>query len=343
MGYIEKINIYVPADIKQKLDSDARMFEILKNDRQTINSNRFLTMVLCGYYYEYKQGVQQAHQAVCDILSDAAIPTDAVERYAARIVNGDSSKKENSEHLSYKPTTKTAGIIADIQNSLEQKDSVSQYLRRLLVSYCQKPMLLREKILFKDNVKVITAVLLKKTITFSLIWDERKRHEVIPYAIAESKEEMYNYLVCVENDIASGQPQVRSYRLNRLSNPLPGSRAPSLCKEILDFCERTVRISPQYAINSNEEICVRLNAAGEKLYNRIYYGRPPYERVEPLADGDGHYYYFQCSPDQVYHYFRRFDNNTAVVLFPFSLKNRMIIFHQNALHAYEMTGGKDNV
>lgn len=341
MEYYDKINIYVPAKIKQQLDNDAQRFEIFKGDHLTLNRNRFLTMVLCGYYDRFTQEHQLSYDSILSILT-RAIPSRAkAAEYARAIMSAVLSpeipkrKGRNPDRISFKPTVETAGIIADIQNRLAAGDYVSQVLCRLLVSFCNNPMSEREMILFNDSVEAINkAISHGQTISFSLIWDETTRHDVTPFAIARSQEEMYNYLVCVEYNVNGGAPLVRSYRLNRITNILSGPKAPSLSEDLRHLCERTVHISPQYAINTDETICVKLTDAGEKLYNRIYYGRPPYIQKEQSPDGLGQYYYFQCSPDQVFHYFRRFDNNTAVIVSPMLEKNRMMQFHKRALEAY---------
>ena len=50
---MEKINIYVPENIGAMIESDATMFEVYKKDGRTINKNRFLGMLIIGYYNDY--------------------------------------------------------------------------------------------------------------------------------------------------------------------------------------------------------------------------------------------------------------------------------------------------
>ena len=339
MSYYEKINIYVPAKIKQQIDNDARLFEILKNDHKTINRNRFLTLVLVGYYKFYTQENQQAYDAIYGILSSSTLSCSKVEELSRRIMNEvfpptiPKRKGKKPEHLSFKPTEETAGIIDDIQKRSGAADYISQFLCRLLVSFCNKPMPEREKILFRDRFEAIAdAIDNRRMISFSSIWDDTKRHDVSPFTIASSQEEMYNYLVCVENDMKTGRPIVRSYRVNRITKILGGPKAPALCDELRHLCERTASISPQYAINSDTEICVKLNETGMRLYNRIYYGRP---EIDHIVNHNGYYLcFFRCSLDQVFHYFRRFGNQTAEIISPLSEREHMINFHRGALDTY---------
>ena len=64
----------------------------------------------------------------------------------------------------------------------------------------------------------------------------------------------------------------------------------------------------------------------------MYYSRPPYERIEHREDG--HYYYFNCSGEQVLFYFQRFGWGSAEVISPAYLRTRMIELHKSALEGY---------
>ena len=82
-----------------------------------------------------------------------------------------------------------------------------------------------------------------------------------------------------------------------------------------------------YAINDDEETCVRLTEIGKKNYNRIYFGRPNVERI------DGDLYYFRCSRTQLEFYFRRFGKD-AVVLKPQQIKDDITEFFKEAYLTY---------
>ncbi len=339
--YQEKINIYVPHEAGKRLDNDAQLFEIFKADQRSINKNRFLTMLLCGYYDEYLQERKALQDAVLRILDDSGVSVGNEKILSEAIVDEvydlDIPKRKGKDSVcfSFKPTKESERIIMDIKHHPSERGYPSQFFCKMLISYLKKPISVRERIIFKNSVEIIdSACASGRAITFSSIWDKTQWHEVMPFALVPSQEEMYNYLVCEEVNTKTGLAEVRSYRLNRMTNVGFGARSQPISTENKLCCERTVRIAPQYAINSDEEICVRLNAAGAKLYNRIYYGRPPFERIEPLADGSGYYYYFRCSPDQVFHYFRRFDNDTAQIISPTHLRKRIKEFHQGALKSY---------
>ena len=340
MGYQEKINIYVPHEIGLQLRNDAKLFEIFKKDKRTVNLNRFLTLVLCGYYDDYCRENKEIHDSVMSIIGASSLSRKVQEEIADRIVNEvflpsiPKRKGKKPICLSLKPTNETERIIQTVMQNLQGKDFISQYFCRMLMCYCRKPISERERIVFKENYdKLLMACNEGRSVTFTLTWDDKKVYEIIPYAVAAGPEEMFNYLIGEGKHFKTEQPEATSIRLNRIDHLSFGRVYKQIPDEIRIHCDRMIETAPQYAINTDEEICVRLNDAGEKLYNRIYYGRPAYDRIEDKDDG--HYYYFSCSSTQAFHYFRRFDNTTAEIITPQHVRDRMIRFHENALSMYK--------
>ncbi|MBQ9007899.1 MAG: WYL domain-containing protein [Clostridia bacterium] len=340
MSYQEKINIYVPHEIGLKLRSDAMLFEILKKDRRTINLNRFLTMVLCGYYDEYCRENNETRDSLLRILKERSISDRKAESIAEDVMNRvilppiAKRKGKKPDHLSLKPTSDTERIINAVQAQLKEEDYLSQYFCRMLVSYCQKSISERERIVFRDSYDLLlVACKEQRAITFSLKGGNQGAIEAIPYTVTNGPEEMFNYLLCESLNVKENRYEAYSFRLNRIEHLSFGKTTRKISDEVRSRCERMQKIAPQYAINEDEIICVRLNDLGEDLYNRIYYGRPPYDHIED--DGEMHYYFFRCSAMQVIRYFLRFGGASAVVISPDWVKERMIRFFKTALAAYE--------
>ena len=65
---MEKINIYVPENIGAMIESDATMFEVYKKDGRTINKNRFLGMLIIGYYNDYVTEAKAAYDAILSAI-----------------------------------------------------------------------------------------------------------------------------------------------------------------------------------------------------------------------------------------------------------------------------------
>lgn len=337
----DKINIYVSSALKQQLNNDATLFEVMK-DRHIPNMNLFLTKLIIGYYEEYTSDKRNKLNSIIEVLNAAKIPQKDNNELAHSILNAALSQKsikkkgEKSVPISLKPTEASVFVLQTIKSELSASDSISEYIRNMILNYIQKPMYVREQIVFKENYeKIQSACENHHIIEFQYSWNKKEPHRVIPYSIAVGSEGMFNYLICVEK-YKSYPLQVRSYRLNRIAKVISKEKASPITDDVIRLCKKTKNTSPQYAINQDDEICVRLTDYGEVLYSRIYYGRPKYKRIENREDG--HYYFFECSSEQVFHYFRRFENGTAIIISPEPLKHAMISFHLENLLSYKMRG-----
>ena len=340
MNYQDKINIYVPQEIGNMLDKDATMFEIVKKDKQTINRNKFLSSLILGYYNSYVAECQKIYSQIVSELEDSGIPSDKTHAIASGILNKiflpevPSRKGKHPSKLSLKPTKQTEGLIANIMSELPSDQFISQYFCRLLLSYCEKPFSIREQIVFRDNYEFLqSACTQRKPISFFTIWNPIVNHTVIPYQLAVGYEEFYNYLLCAEINPSTGKQEAKSYRLNRITNIQYKQRSNQISDEVMEYLQRMLQYGPQYSINDSHESCVKLSDAGQRNYSRIYYGRPQEDRVE--NGPDGHYYYYKCSKDQIYLYFRRFEADDAEIISPPSLRKRMSEFHLQAYKQYD--------
>ena len=340
MSNLEKIDIYVPEKIGNLIKKDAMLFEIFKKDCRSINRNKFLNMLLKGYYNLYAEESQEKYNAIIEELQKAGLDKAKQAETAEFILNKvvlpsiPPRKDKNPCRISLKPINDTENIINNILEELNGKDYISQYFCRMIMSYCEKSLNEREQIIFRDYYNLFQNVCAnKQIITFSTIWDTKTIHQVIPYKIMTGQDEMFNYLLCAEINRENGTQRAIAYRLNRITKINLSNHREPLKDDVLRYLELMIQYGPQYAINDDEETCVKLSDYGEKSYNRIYYGRPMVDHIEHKQDG--HYYYFRGSKDQIFLYFRKFGYNDAEVISPDSLRNRIIAFHSNALNTYK--------
>lgn len=337
---MEKINIYVPEKTGLMLDNDAKMFEVLKKSDKSINKNRFLNMIILGYYKDYVSEAGMIYDKIISVMDTDKLSSEDKSKIADDVLKKvvlpevPSRKGKNPKRLSLKPTKKTEALIELILRDLGDKDYISQFFCRMFMSYCSKPFSERERILFKENYEILReACLSNKSITFKTIWNDKDINEVIPYKVVTGSEEMFNYLLCVENNKYTGMQQTRSFRLNRIKNINMGTLFMPVDDTAQHYLDMMIKYGPQYTINDDEETCVRLTESGMKSYNRIYYGRPEYDRDD---NRDGYkYLYFKCSKNQVFLYFRRFGPNEVEIISPEWLRNQMIEFHRESLVIYQ--------
>ena len=121
MGYREKINIYVSSEIKDQITTDAMRFEILKKDNLTVNTNRFLSMLLCGYHSGYKNENLYVWNAIKSTLSKYDLSEKKRSEIADEIRKDcflplDNEKSSKTIAISLKPTADTEDIISYIEN-----------------------------------------------------------------------------------------------------------------------------------------------------------------------------------------------------------------------------------
>ena len=337
---MEKINVYVPENIGAMLENDAVMFEVYKKDGRTINKNKFLGMLITGYYGDYVLEARAAYDKIMSAIDIEKVSVKEKEQIADSILRDvvlpevPSRKGKNPIRLSLKPTKDTEALIEQIMRDLGSEDFISQYFCRMFMSYCEKPFSKREQIIFKDNYETLKmSCKAKRSIVFKTIWNAKNLHEVIPYKVVTGSEEIFNYLLCAEINPTSGHQEAKTYRLNRIDKINYGKSMGSIDSSVQHYLDMMVEYGPQYMINDDDESCVRLTESGRRNFSRIYYGRPIVDRVE--EKDDGYYYYFKGSKDQIFFYFRRFGYDDAEIISPEPLRRKMIEFHSKAYEMYE--------
>lgn len=87
MSYFEKINIYVPETVGRSLENDAMLFEIYKKDGRTINKNRFLSMLIRGYYNAYEEESQKVYSAISEKLETIIKDRESKKEIVTAIIN----------------------------------------------------------------------------------------------------------------------------------------------------------------------------------------------------------------------------------------------------------------
>ena len=110
---MEKINVYVPENIGSMLESDASMFEVYKKDGRTINKNRFLGMLITGYYSDYVTEARSAYDRIVSAIGIEKLSIKEKEQIADSVLKKvilpdvPSRKGKNPARLSLKPTKYT--------------------------------------------------------------------------------------------------------------------------------------------------------------------------------------------------------------------------------------------
>ena len=337
MNVGDKINVYVPTRVKDRLYEDARLFEVFKRDRLSINPNRFLNLLVTGYSQTYAEEYNDTKAKLIRELTDSGLDTQSSEAAASRVMKNVLFPVEqrrvgrNLCRLPLKPSAANEGRFLEIVESLTADDSLAGYLCRMLQSYCEKASSERERIIHSESYAVLaSAIERSETVSFSTPWSRDYVHRVIPFTLAIGQNEQFNYLLCGEE--VDGVQEARAYRLCRVMHPRKARSSATLKDDVRAHLKEMSKHGPQFAINEDVEACVRLTEEGVNSFMRIYSDRPVPDRVE-LREED-YLYHFRCSLDQLFLYFRRFGPGEAEILAPASLRRRLIEFHEGALRMY---------
>ena len=334
----EKIKIYIPKDVNNILLKDMERFEFFKKDG-TLNRNEFYNTLIINYYEQYQEKKSVLFSQINEsIRAHSSLNEQKISDIAADILQCidlrtyQSEKQKYDISLSIKPTRRSSEDINYIQNCLLDNSTLSNYFRNMFSSYTLLPQDKRETIIFKQNFDLINEALKNKTKLYFTTQKSTIPHIVSPYKIANSKEELFNYLLCEYNDLPY------SFRMSRIRQVKVLNEAAEIKEEYVSVFEDMAKYGPQYSYEIHKpqvQIKVKLNKYGQKQYKSIYLHRPQYTKIE------NDIYYFDCSRSQAFQYFTRFGAN-AQILEPEDLREDLHKFFSNAERLYRKNQGHSN-
>ena len=326
----EKIKIYIPDSVNNILLKDMERFEFFKKD-SSLNRNEFYNTLIVNYYEQYEENQSAIFSHIQDSIRDRSslndleisdIASDILQYVDVRTYQLDRQRYDVS--ISIKPTRKSSDDIEYIQNCLLGNSTLSNYFRNMFASYSLLPQDKREMIIFKQNFDLIReAIDTDRKIYFTTI-NNNTPHIASPYMIANSKEELFNYLLCRYN----GFPY--SFRVSRIKQIKILNETRELSEGITDVFDRMARFGPQFSYEVKKPhvpVKVRLSDRGKRMYRSIYLHRPQYFKIEDDI------YFFDCSRAQAFQYFSRFGSN-ATVLEPSDLVEDLHRFYSSAERKY---------
>ena len=333
----EKIKIYIPESVNNILLKDMERFEIFKKDG-SLNKNEFYNTLIVNYYEQFQQLQSDFFNHIKRTIRNGTDANEleindmasAILQYVdVRTYQLDNQKLDVT--VSMKPTKKSAETIDFIENYYLDNSTLSSYFRNMFASYVLFPQDKRERIIFRKTFESIEeAIANDRRIYFTTI-NSSKPHIVSPYALANSKEELFNYLICDNNGLPF------SYRVSRMLKVVVLNEPRTFADGNTEVFKLMEKHGPQFSYQSRdsfEEIKVYLTERGKHMYRSMYVHRPQYSRIE------GDCYYFECSLAQAFNYFSRFGCN-ALVTAPESLKADLHKYYAIANKAYKRLNSKD--
>lgn len=329
----EKIKIYISESINNILLKDMERFEFFKKDG-SFNKNEFYNTLIVNYYETYQKNNSTIFDHIQNTIKQNSdwneykindISYEILSYVETKTNKLDGSKSEIA--LSMKPTKHSSTVINYIQNHLVKYTTLSNYFRNLFASYSLLPQDRRERIIFKQNFELIEEAIKNNRKIYFTTTNKEAPHVASPYTIANSKEELFNYLLAEYNDMPF------SFRIGRLKNIVIINEQRQFKDSNISVFNKMIEFGPQFAYeikNPSDEIQIQLTDRGKMMYQSMYLHRPRYTKIE------GDIYYFNCSRQQAYQYFSRFGNN-AIALKPMSLVGDLHKFYAMANKAYKKT------
>lgn len=326
----DKIKIYIPENVNSILSKDMERFEFYKKDG-SLNRNEFYNTLIVNYYEQYEENQSAIFTHVTDSIRERTalkdqdisdIAADILQYVDVRTFQLDRQRFDVA--VSMKPTRKSSDDIQYIQDCLLGNSTLSNYFRNMFASYSLLPQDKREMIIFKQNFELIKEAIEKdRKIYFTTVKSE-KPHIVSPYSVANSKEELFNYLLCKYNNLPY------SFRVSRIKQIKVLNETRDLTEKIIEILDRMAKFGPQFSYEIKKPHCpikVKLTDRGLKQYRSMYLHRPEYYKNE------GDIYYFDCSRSQAFQYFSRLGSN-AIVLEPKDLVADLHRFYAIANRKY---------
>lgn len=326
----EKIKIYIPESVNNILLKDMERFEFFKKDG-SLNKNEFYNTLIVNYYEQYEESQSSIFEHIKESIRERTdlkehniddIAADILQYVDVRTYQLDRQRYDVS--IAMKPTRKSSDDIDYIQNCLLGNSTLSNYFRNMFASYSLLPQDKRETIIFKQNFDLINEAIENDRKIYFTTEKNDAPHIASPYMIANSKEELFNYLLCKYNNYPY------SFRMGRIRQIKVLNESRNLTQPIIDVFDRMAKYGPQYSYEVKKPhvpIKVKLTERGQNMYKMMYLHRPQYERAE------GDIFYFDCSRQQAFQYFSRLGAN-AIVLEPADLRDDLLRFFQNASHRY---------
>ena len=330
----EKIKIYIPESVNNILLKDMERFEFYKKDG-SLNKNEFYNTLIVNYYEQFEESQSNLFSHIREAIKEKAeVSHNAINEIAADILQYvdvrtyQLDKEKYDVAIAMKPTKKSMDDIDYIQDYLLRDSTLSNYFRNMFASYAQLPQDKRETIIFRQNFELIREAIEKKRKIYFTTINYDSPHIVSPYAIANSKEELFNYLICQYKDIPY------SFRMSRIRKAKILNESIDSMEEMTSIFDKMAKYGPQFSYEvkkAHQPIVVRLTERGQKQFKAMYLHRPMPCKIENDV------YYFDCSRSQAFQYFSRLGSN-ALVLEPAELIEDLHRFYSFAERKYRRVG-----
>ena len=324
----EKYKIYLSEDTKMRLINDAELFEFYRNDG-SVNLNGFLKELIVNYFEQYrKDNDELLNNMLEELTSVKSLKSKEASVLAEKIITTYINNRENASGKSSVITLTVSGesynIVQIIENNLLKDNSLSGYIKNMLLSYLSIPRNKREEIIFRQTYEAINKAIAENKVLSFTSTNSSKQGTIYaePYLIATSKEEQFSYLLCHGHKYDLDH----TFRISRLRNVFITSDVFVRSKKTEERLTQ-VGIRHPHSASSDIHAVIQMTERGKQMYKMIVKNRPAVTEI------NGDRYHFDWPQQQLEDYFRRFGKE-AIALRPKSLKTKLQKYFSDAAEAY---------
>jgi hypothetical protein len=324
---LDKIKITVPKDTYDILIKDCENFNFYKNEN-VLNRNLFLNTLIVNYYEKFTMNEESLKDELLKSINEYVKKNEnqILDEILNIIRKKDSLEDSNkTEIINLKPTKLSEKQILFIENNLINNNSISSFYRNLFNSYSHTPQNYRELIIFKENYELLNESIIKERKVSITLKNGDTINNASIYKIKHSKEELFNY-VLLEN--SNNKPN--TIRLSKIKYVSILNSKREISNEVSSIFERQIKYGVEYPFysSSEEEVVIKLSEKGKNLFKSMYLYRPIPDKVEDNL------YYFNCSHNQIIHYFKRFGYD-AIIISPSYLTEKMHNYYYISYEKYK--------
>jgi hypothetical protein len=324
----EKIKVNLSYNVYNLLQKDMEDFKFYIKDNNP-NKNLFYNTIIKNmvdvsrkeslYIRDKLSTILEEHIKSNNILD--SVLEELEELYNYKI--DDKTNRSHGYYISFRPSKKLEDLYNEIDEYELKNNTISNYFRNIFNSYARLPQDERERIIFKDEFKLIESCINNKRIINVKI--NNTSFELIPYQVVRTNDELYNYLIGAFK--TKNGLKCISLHLYKCINIIKTKKSFELTNEEKKMFDEVLVYGPREVERRTVHTRIKLTPNGIKKFKSMYLNRPiPTEIKDDI-------YTFNSSHENLFLYFTRFGSD-AEILEPENLRNQMIAFHRKAYNKY---------
>lgn len=325
---VEKIKVNLSYYVYNLLQHDLESFSYhLKNNEP--NKNLFYNTLIKNMYEIRKNKSLSIRNKIDETLSKHLKSDELINELLDQIEeiynfqNEDHTNRSYGYYISIRPSKSLESIYDEIDEYELKGNTISNYYRNIFNHYAKLPQDERERIIFKDEIKIIeNSIKNNKYLNVKL---NGNNFEFIPYILTRTNDELYNYIIgCVKKD---NNIRAFSLHLYKCQQIIKTNKKYILNQEDINKLEQEIVRGPRNVERRTVISKIKFSDRGKSLFKKLYLNRPTPFKIEDDI------YYFNDSQDELYRYFLRF-GNTVEIIEPLNFRNQMKKTFKHAYNNY---------